>query len=306
MTVASIDIGTNTVLLLIAKVEPTSKIIIPVVDKLSMPRVGKGLSPGGKIQDENLLRLYTILDEYCKIIKEHNCSKTFACATNAFRIAANQSEIVGEIKKIFNLDIDVINGETEALFSFLGALSNFKIQQRSLIIDIGGGSTEIIIGDVHSIKYRKSFPVGVVALSEKYFSTQPPSQMQMESMKDELLNTLSELQHLNFEFKSSIAVAGTPTTLSCIKNNIRNYDADLIDGSFLKPEEIDKMILLLSHLTYDEMQSKYGNIIEGREDIILSGTLILKQVVEFLNIEEVAVSTRGIRHGVIINYLNNC
>lgn len=305
MIVASIDIGTNTVLLLIASVDSSTKIITPMVDKISMPRLGKGLVNGNKFPDENLLRLYTVLNDYANFIKSHSCEVVFICATNAFRIAANHAQVVEEVKRVFNLNIEIITGETEAWYSYLGALSNSENKNGSLVIDIGGGSTEIIIGSGHSIHFRKSFPIGVVALSEKYLLSHPPSATEIHSMNHEIESIVSELKTNHYKFSTSIAVAGTPTTLACIKNHLLSFDVDKIEGSFLTTEDIDKMIIQLSHLTFEEMRSKFGNVVEGREDILLSGTLILRHLMNLLSIKQVVVSTRGIRYGVIVNYLTN-
>lgn len=305
MTVASIDIGTNTVLLLIAEINHSTKRINPLIERIAMPRVGRGLISGSRFPDQNLLKLYTVLNEYCSIIKSYNCESVFVCATNAFRIASNRSEVVEEIKKVFNININVIDGETEALYSFYGAVSNSQKSNSTLVIDIGGGSTEIIIGDQNSIKYRKSFQLGVVTLSEKHFSQQPPSAVEIEKMKEEVSRKISELGYIKQNFTTSIAVAGTPTTLACVKKSIRNFDAQKIDGTSLYADEIHKMILQLSHLTNEKMREQFGNIVEGREDILLSGALILMELGKVLNINEIIVSTRGIRYGVIADYLKN-
>lgn len=305
MTVASIDIGSNTTLLLIATIDLTNKSFTTVVDRLCMPRISKGLTNGTKISDENLLRLYTVLDEYSQLIKSHNCETVFVAATNAFRIAENSSEIVQEIKRVFNLHVEIIDGQTEALYSYLGAISNYNNNKEFLVIDIGGGSTEIISGIGSKISFRKSLPLGVVSMSEKYFTAQPPEAIQIESMKEAVNSILSTELPLKTNNEICIAVAGTPTTLSSIKLGLKEFNANMIEGSSLKTEDLDKQIIQISHLTKDELSNNYGSVIEGREDILLAGTIILKQFMGRQEIKEIRVSTRGLRHGILINKLFN-
>ncbi|QQS37940.1 MAG: Ppx/GppA family phosphatase [Ignavibacteriales bacterium] len=304
MTVASIDIGTNTVLLLIAELNLEQRLLKPIIEKSSIPRIGKGLIKGNKFPDENLLRLYTILDDYSKFIKEYNCEQVFAVATNAFRIAANGSEIVEEIQKVFGIKVDIITGETEAYYSFKGAKADSEKSGTKVVIDIGGGSTEIISGSKNSIHYRKSFPIGVVTLSERFLLEQPPAATEIESAKESIIDVFSEKDLAILSPNNAVAVAGTPTTLACIKSGLKNFDAEVIDGSQLSVKDIDKAIIQLSHLSQVEMRSNFGNIIEGREDVILAGALILKHIMELLKLKNLTVSTRGIRYGVIEEFLN--
>ncbi len=303
MIVASIDIGSNTALLLIADVDIKNKSMHTVVDKLSMPRISKGLAAGSKIPDENLLKLYTVLDEYSQIIKFHKCEFVYASATNAFRIAENSAEIVQEIKRVFNLNLEIIDGETEALYSYFGATSLNKSNKECFVIDIGGGSTEIISGNGGKINFRKSLPLGVVSMSEKYFATQPPNAAEIEMAREEISSILSDKLPNNLNSALSIAVAGTPTTLSAIKLGLKDFDADKIECSVLRRDDIDKLIIQISHMTKEELLTEFGNVIQGREDLLLAGTIILKQIIDQQNIKEINVSTRGLRHGIIISKL---
>jgi len=158
MTVASIDIGTNTVILLIAEAELSNNSLRPLHNEYRMPRMGKGLEPDGEISEEKLNLLFPILTEYKTIIEKYSCEKILVTATNAFRLASNSKEISSEIKDKFNFDVNIISGEVEADYAFLGALSGTEISCSSLVIDIGGGSTELIYGNRSEIFYKKSYP----------------------------------------------------------------------------------------------------------------------------------------------------
>jgi len=167
MNIASIDIGTNTVILLIAEIR--DKKIIPLRNEYRIPRIGKGLLPGKEISTEREKELIRILTEYKSYIEQYNCEAVLTIATNAFRIASNAAEIINKVNGNPGIEIRVISGNDEAGYSFLGALSDFDDEKESLIIDIGGGSTELIYGRSGRIKYKNSFLTGAVSGTEKIF-----------------------------------------------------------------------------------------------------------------------------------------
>ncbi len=304
MIIASIDIGTNTVLLLIAEVNPITKEIKPLLNEFRIPRIGKGLKSGGLISPKKNNELLNILERFLNIIKKYNCEKTLITATNAFRTAANGKEIATQIYRKFKVLVNIIQGNDEARFSFLGAVSGIPVIKSTLVIDIGGGSTELIFGTIDEIKFKKSFPVGAVSGTEKYFPHDPPSKKDIENINEFLDQTFSFLQeHINLP-EISIAIAGTPTTLACIKMNLKEFDEEKIEGSILYRNEIHKLILNLSELSSYKIKEKYKSIVEGRQDILLSGTLILYKIMEIIDIDKVTVSTKGIRYGAIVDYLN--
>jgi exopolyphosphatase/guanosine-5'-triphosphate,3'-diphosphate pyrophosphatase len=304
MTVASIDIGTNTILLLIAEVNVGSNGIKVIENFHSIPRIGKGMKPGMSMPEENIKRLFGVLTEYSSIIKNYNCEKVILTGTNALRISSNKNEIAERIKKQFDYDLTVTPGEEEAKFSYLGAIGNSLKDQKYLVIDIGGGSTEIVYGSGNEIIFSKSFNIGVVSASENYLFSDPPTNDRIAKFINYSKKTFSEITKNINDIDSPIAIAGTPTTLACIKNNLKTYNEDVVEGSYLTSKELEKFIDELSHLNSREILNKYAAVVKGREDVLLAGTIILKEILDVLNLKEVKVSTKGIRYGAIINWLN--
>jgi exopolyphosphatase/guanosine-5'-triphosphate,3'-diphosphate pyrophosphatase len=302
MIIASIDIGTNTVLLLIARADPETKIISPLLNEYRMPRLGSGLIPGSEIKSDRIEYLFHILEEYENIIAKNNADKVLVTATNAFRIAKNASSIVNEIKEKFKWNVDVINGDCEAEFAYLGAVSFGADDKPNLVIDIGGGSTEVIIGTEENIIYKKSFHIGSVSSTELYLKNRPPSLKQIDSLNSFLNNTFAELQNISAPTRA-IAISGTPTTIACMIKGKKEYNDDLVEGSYLKADHLHILIGRISNLTPAEIKHEFGKVMNGREDIILGGSLILLKIMELAKIEEVIVSTRGIRYGAIVSYL---
>ncbi len=305
MIVASIDIGTNTILLLVAEVNRSNREIKTIKNFHRIPRIGKGLQPDTPMREENIKRMFTVLTEYSEIINEYKCEKILISGTNALRISSNKNEIINKIKTHFGFELNIISGQDEAGFSYFGAISNTKDAINSLVIDIGGGSTEIIYGNGNEILFSKSFNIGVVSGTENYLTSDPPSKEQIHNLKLFSGKTFFELTKGVFAIDSAIAIAGTPTTLACIKHELKSYDEDIVEGSTLSSKEMEKFTDELSELSSKEILNKYFQIVKGREDVLLAGTIILKDIMSVFNLNEVKVSTKGIRYGAIINWLNS-
>jgi len=304
MTVASIDIGTNTVILLIAEVDRSNNSLQPLHNEHRMPRIGKGLQPNGKISEEKINLLYSILTEYRTLIDEYKCKKIIVSATSAFRLASNSMEITDRIREKFNFDVDIISGNVEADYAFLGALSGTKIADSTLVIDIGGGSTELITGIRSEILFKKSYPIGSVIVTEKYLIHSPPFPNELEKLEFKLEEIFKGInQKLNPE--EVIAIAGTPTTLACMVKGLKEFEEAKIDGSILIAVKLQKLISEIKILSSEQIKKDFGNVLSGREDIILGGAIILKKLMKIINVDKVMVSSRGIRYGAIVKYLSD-
>jgi exopolyphosphatase/guanosine-5'-triphosphate,3'-diphosphate pyrophosphatase len=304
MIVASIDIGTNTVLLLIAEVNKFTGKIIPLINEYRMPRIGQEIKQTGIISNRKLALLYDVLSEYDKIIKKHKCEKIIVSGTNAFRIAGNTSDIIREIKDKFNYDLNVISGEEEAEYAYLGAISNISRSTDLSVIDIGGSSTEIIYGKCFNIISKKSLQLGSVTGTENFLRTAPPNESEIMKFKDEILKLFSTI-NMKFIPEQIIAIAGTATTLVCMKSGLREFQEDKVDNSLITIGEIENIIKDLMQLNPAEILNKYGSVMRGREDIIFAGAFILYQFIKYFGIKNVIVSTRGIRYGAIIKYIKS-
>ena len=303
MIIASIDIGTNTIILLIAEVDIGIKKILPLYNEQQIPRIGKGLNPAKPISEVKVDELLVILDDYNKVIKKFNCEKTFITATNALRIASNRNEIKKIIKHKLDLDVNIISGEEEAELTFKGAVFQFTDNFNSVVIDIGGGSTEIIYGKRNKIVFKKSYQTGVVTAKEKFLKHSPPLPVEISNFQNELGLVFKDIKEKDFSIKRAVAIAGTPTTLAAIKLNLPEYDEDVLEGHILNCNEIGNLISELSKLNDAEIIDKFKAVVKGREDVILSGAIILLFLMQLLKIDKVLVSTKGIRYGVICEEL---
>lgn len=299
MNVASIDIGTNTVILLIAKINISDKNITTILNEYQMPRLGKGLAYGQPMPDENIARLFGVFDIYSGIISKYDCSLVIANGTSALRRASNSADVIGSISKNYGIDIKVISGEEEARLSYLGAAAE---ADRCTVIDIGGGSTEVITGTGGHIEYKKSFDAGVVSLTEKFLMHDPPLQEEITGMIHEIRKILAGLEAIKNE-GMLVSLAGTPTTLACIKAGLKEYNEEIIEGSRLSRYELRTFVDQLALLSTQEITEKFGSVTEGRADLILCGAAILYQAMGIMNFDETTVSAKGLRYGAVMDYI---
>ena len=298
MITASIDIGSNTVLLLIAKSEKSTGTIIPLRDEQRIPRISEGLTQGGIINEKAEDRLMAVLAEYFNLIKRYRCEKVLISATSAFRKAGNSISIKSKIENEFNTDVNILSGEEEAELAFTGTMSYGDMGSNRLVIDIGGGSTEIIFGEGNDIRFKKSFDTGVVALSEKYLEYNKPIEYKIDLMNKEIEERIGVLPKFINAPGQTIALAGTPVTLACIYKGLTKYESK-VEGFKLTRENINSLQKYLLKFSPSELLHKYPDIVKHREDLILSGACILLFIMELLNIAEVIVSTKGIRYGAL-------
>lgn len=304
MIVASIDIGTNTVLLLIAILDVQSGKISPILNDYRIPRIGKGIKISGKISNESIANLYLVLREFKSTISKYNCEKVLITGTNAFRIAKNSFEIIEKIKLELNFNILVISGDEEAEYAYLGATSNLIERKPSTVIDIGGSSTEIITGESSNILNKVSLQLGSVTATEEYLNSSPPLDKEIEKMKMGIINQFQNNKNITVA-PTVIAIAGTATTLACMVLRLNEFDEKLIDNYNLKLEDLRHLVQDLSSLSSTDILNTYGTVMKGREDIIFAGAIILRQFMEFYKIDNVQISSKGIRYGAIVKYLYN-
>ena len=304
MIVASIDIGTNTVLLLIAEVDIESGKLIPLRNEYRMPRIGQGTKVTGIINPNKLNLLYDVLREYEILIKQHHCEEVIVTGTNALRIARNTPEISSELKRMFNYNLEVVTGDVEAEYAYLGATSELDNASSSLVIDIGGGSTELIFGNESKINFKTSLPIGSVSATEQFLKHSPPQMPEIESFKQDFKKLIADLSESEVPDKI-VAIAGTATTLACMNLDLKEFEEDKVEKSILTSDEVKRLIDKLNRLTSAEILEKYGPVMKGREDIILAGAIILSEIMNFFDINELIVSSRGIRYGAIVKYLDN-
>ena len=297
---ASIDIGTNTILMTIAK--GNSKDDFEVIDDVhSIARLGEGVGKSGVILPEAVQRASIILRNYKQLIDRHQVDKVLAVSTSAMREAKNNLEIIKQFESIIDGEVKIIDGEEEAELSYLGTIEN---PHESALIDIGGGSTEIIIGNNYKTNYRVSKNLGAVRLTEKYFEGIPPNKKELELFINYVNSELSNAPYGDFSGKV-YAVAGTATTLGAIDLNLKTFDRESIHNHRLYLHRIDAIVNELTSCSTADIVLKY-NIPQKRADVMPAGALILRQIMKSMNCNEIIISCLGLLYGVLKKMFENC
>ncbi|MNJ91012.1 Guanosine-5'-triphosphate,3'-diphosphate pyrophosphatase [compost metagenome] len=300
MKVAALDLGTNTFLCLI--VEGDSQGIIKVHEDLSkVVRLGQGVDKTGEFHPDALQRARECLAEFKKSIDIHGVDQVLAMATSAARDAKNGQELF-KIGKDLGIPIEIIPGEDEARITYQGAtVGNVDTSKVNLVVDVGGGSTELIQGHGSQILFGESLNIGGVRLTEKFISSQPVKDQERSLLEK---HVESELQKVLPEVKKTpvdqiVAVAGTPTSIAAIE--LGGFVAEKVDGYFLSRERLRYWVDEFAATSVETKKDKYN--LGGRADIIFAGSVILLKVVEALNKEGLMISTKGVRYGVALEML---
>ena len=299
MKVAALDFGTNTFLLLIAEVQ-NNQVTHVYADYSKVVRLGQDLNKTKKFHPEALQRADECLKYFSDEIKKHDPDKVLAMATSAARDAENSDELFAIAQK-HQIPLQIIPGEKEAAITFAGATSGPQFHGDVVVIDIGGGSTELIHGNVETqqIISAKSFDIGCVRLTEKFIGSHPVSAYEIGQVENEINKTL--IEYIKTQKVSSkdqlVAVAGTPTALAAAE--IGGFDAEKIDGYKISADKLKAWTLELAQMSVDQRVQKFG-FERGRADGIVVGAMTLWLVCRMLNKEEIVVSTRGVRYGVAI------
>ena len=303
MYTASIDIGTNSVLLLIAEQTELGLQVHEEVQRL--PRLGAMVDSNGDLARQSIDRVLEVLTEYAEIIQTYGdgvLKKTRVTATSAVRDAANKNEFLSLIKEIIGFEIQILSGEEEAKYTYLGAISQTKVESNSiLVVDIGGGSTELAMGDSSQWLRGISVDMGCVRFNERYLIHNPPYQEEIGECRRSI-EALLESTKLRFPSDTRVvAVSGTATSLAVIDQQLFPYQLSRINNYRLNTDKLAKSIEIFSLHTYEQLIELHPEVMQGRADVFLAGLLILEGVLRYASIEEFIVSSGGIRHGILLN-----
>jgi len=299
--VASIDIGTNTILLLIAKVEGGK--IHPLFEMETVARLGEGVQKNGTLLKEAMDRGLQTLAQYLKWCQEMEVQKFFVAGTSALREAKNSEDFLKLAKEKLNLSIEVISGEEEAQLSFLAVVEDLQEREKPiLVVDVGGGSTEFILGKGDQISQWISLPLGSVRFTEEFLHSDPVQEDNWKKMEGRIREHLVNIPHSQ-EPLSMVAVGGTATTLASVEQGLEDFIAEKIHHFVLKKEALKNQLLLYRSKTIEE-RKKIAGLPIARADVILAGGTILYLAMEELNCPSVLISCHGVRYGLLYKRLN--
>lgn len=294
-----IDIGTNSMRLLIASLEKNK--MVKTYKEIQTTRIGQGIQEEGRILPEALQRNFKGLKAFKRKAEKEEVERIVVFGTSALREASNAREFINRVERELGLCIKVLKGKQEAEVGFQGAIQ--EIQKDALVIDIGGGSTELIVGNAHEgITNRISLDIGALRMTEAYIASDPIRQKEIVALEKEAQEKIRKIASSFYGFEIAIGIGGTITTLSAIKQNMKEYDAKKIHNSKLSIGDIENILERLRSLKLEDRKEVQG-LQPSRADIIVAGIVILKSIMEKLKIDCLRVSERDSLEGMVYHYL---
>jgi exopolyphosphatase / guanosine-5'-triphosphate,3'-diphosphate pyrophosphatase len=298
--VASIDIGTNTILLLIAEVRRGK--LKTLFDTETIVRLGEGVQKNGILSEGAMKRGFQTLKGYLKRCQEMEVQKIFAVGTSALREARDSAQFLTMVKEKLHLSIEVISGEEEASLSFLAVARDLKEAEKSiLVVDVGGGSTELVQGKGDAILQWVSLPLGIVRFNEKFLLSDPVKEEEWKAMAEEIRKQLSGFPFPK-EPLSMISIGGTGTALVSVELGLEKFIPEKIHRFILPREALRNQLFLYRSKTLEERE-KIKGLPSARADVILAGGTILYLIMEGAGCSSFMVSTHGVRYGLLYKRL---
>ena len=299
--VASIDIGTNTILLLIAEVRRGK--LKTLFDTETIVRLGEGVQKNAILSEEAMQRGFHTLKGYLKRCQEMEVQKIFAVGTSALREAKNSDHFLKRVKEEFGLSIDVISGEEEARLSFLSVARDLKKSwENLLVVDVGGGSTELILGKGDEIIRWVSLPLGIVRFTERFLISDPVKEEEYRTMIEEIRKQLPDFP-ISKNPLSMVSIGGTGTALASVEQGLEKFIIERIHRFVLTREALINQLSLYRSKTTEERKEIKG-LPPSRADVILAGGTILYLIMEKFDCSSLMVNGHGVRYGLLYGKLN--
>lgn len=299
MRVAAIDIGTNTVLLLVAERGQGGE-LVAVEEHATITRLGQGVDRTRTLAPEAVERTNTCLDGYAEIVKRLGVDKVAVVGTSAMRDAGGGEVVRTHVKERFGVEARTISGDEEARLTFAGALSGLKVpgDGRVVVFDIGGGSTEVVEGDssTRTIGYARSYDVGSVRLTERHVSCDPPSDDERAAISRTAREAFASVPD-SLRGAPVVGIAGTVTTLAAISLGMVDYEGARVHGLALEVRELERVVERLARVSLAE-RIKIPGLEPKRADVIIAGGMVALAFMERVGAPSLTISDRGVRWGL--------
>ncbi|MBZ3908636.1 MULTISPECIES: Ppx/GppA phosphatase family protein [Streptomyces] len=305
--VAAVDCGTNSIRLLVADADPATGELLELDRRMTIVRLGQGVDRTGRLAPEALERTFAACREYAAVIKELGAERVRFVATSASRDAENRDDFVRGVFEILGVEPEVISGDQEAAFSFTGATKELTgrtdLARPYLVVDIGGGSTEFVVGD-DRVRGARSVDIGCVRLTERHLVrdgvvVDPPAPEQIAAIRADIEAALdlAERSVPLGEAHTLVGLAGSVTTLSSIAQDLPAYDSVAIHHSRISHDRVREITEWLLRSTHAE-RAAVPSMHPGRVDVIAAGALVLLSIMERIGAAEVVVSEHDILDGI--------
>src|SRR5262245_8110129 len=305
---AVIDVGTNSVKLLVAEV--ANNRVVPVLEQSEQTRLGRGFYESHRLQPAAIAATARAVEEFAEIAKRTNAANVRVIATSAARDAQNRDDLLAAVREGCGFPIEIISGQQEADWVFRGVTTDPQLAaQRLLILDVGGGSTEFILGEQGHQFFCESFPLGSVRLLEKFRPGDPPTDSEFaqcrawikgfvhEQIRPQLAPELAGDAERRTQL---VGTGGTTSILACIENAMPRFDRERIEATRLRRNRVRELAARLWSLPLNERKQIVG-LPPNRADVILMGAAIFQVVMEEFDLSDLRASTRGLRFAVVMD-----
>jgi exopolyphosphatase/guanosine-5'-triphosphate,3'-diphosphate pyrophosphatase len=313
MRVAVVDIGTNSTRLLVADVDPSTGSITELVRRSQVTRLGHGVDATGSLSEGAMQRVFDTLDSYRADIDAQGTTANLAVLTSAVRDATNGPQFAERVRDHYRLDARVLSGDEEAQLTFLGAMSGRPADddhaadddapgqhdaRATVVIDIGGGSTEFVVGAGRTAGFHVSLPAGVVRMSERHIHSDPPAPDELQALGRDVRAVLADGLPADERARVThgIAVAGTATSAAAIAQELEPYDSARVHGYVLELGVVEMLLARLADMTEQQRREVVG-LHPDRAPTIVAGFVLLSEAIGAFSLEQVEVSEHDILYG---------
>ncbi len=296
--VAVIDVGSNSTRLLVADVAGG----VSVLERQSrVTRLGRGVDLSGQLADEAIEAACGAIGDYVEICRDKDVEEVAAIATSAVRDASNGAAFVAELRERFALSARVLDGEEEARLTYRGATAEQPPDVPTLVIDIGGGSTEMVVGSGTEVGFHASLQAGVVRHTERHVSADPPTAAELEALAKDVSGLIADARagHEETRVEAGIAVAGTPTSLAAVELGLEPYDPAQVHGHVLSLETIQRELSRFASAPLAERGEMVG-LHRDRAPTIIAGCVILIEAMRAFGLERIRASEHDILYGMAL------
>jgi exopolyphosphatase/guanosine-5'-triphosphate,3'-diphosphate pyrophosphatase len=297
--VAAVDLGTNSTRLLVADVDDGR--ISDLARETRITRLGEGVDERRRLLPGPIARVRNVLTDFRRSAESLGAERTLAIATSAVRDAENGEAFLGEIEWSYGFATRLLSGHEEALMTFRGVTSDRPLEQGTVIVDIGGGSTEFVAGGRDGIRWHDSLDIGSARLTERFLHSDPPTEAELDAGAAAVRALLAQRvpDEIRSDTLSAIGVAGTITTLGALALGLEEYDRDRVDGSELSAPALEEQLQRLASVKLEERR-RLRPLDPDRAPVIVGGAVIVREVLAFFSLDKLEISERDILDGAAL------
>ena len=295
--VGVVDLGTNSTRLLVADVENGT--VRELERRLEITRLGEGVDERRQLLPQAIARVRNVLVDYRRALEGLEADRTLVVATSAVRDADNGEAFLGEVEWSYGFRTQLLSGDEEALLTFRGVSSDRSVGGGTLVVDVGGGSTELILGGPDGVAFHESLDLGCVRLTERFLKSDPPSPRELTECAGYVQSLLNERVPPGLQAARAIGVAGTVTTLATLELELEEEDPERVHGHVLQTAWIADELAQLARVPVARLRQRRG-LHPERAPVIVAGAVVVLETLRYFGFDELEVSERDIMHGAAL------